>query len=291
MRSRQIASRARIASFVVCVVGLAACSSSPSMSPTTIVSGKPVAQSTPTPVPVHDIVHCQISGSSGGVPILMYHYIRDNPDPNDQLGFNLSVEPEHFNSQLSCLHSAGMTTVTFADVMTAQKEGKPLPQNAVILTFDDGYADFATTATPLLQRYHFIGVNYVVSGFLDQPNYMTTDQLHGVVKAGMVVGAHTIHHVDLTQQSITAAQTEIAGSRTALQQLTGTSVDDFAYPAGKFSADVEQLVSQAGFRDAVTTVEGVNATWAQPQELERVRIEGGDTLDSFAAKLSLTVVS
>jgi hypothetical protein len=93
-------------------------------------------------------------GRSGiRVPILEYHYIRVNPNPRDQLGFNLSVTPTNFSAQMDWLASHGYHPITFDD-LHAYFEGKePLPARPVVLTFDDGYLDFFTTAFPILQAH------------------------------------------------------------------------------------------------------------------------------------------
>ncbi len=85
------------------------------------------------------------------VPILMYHYISANPHaPGDPLRTRLSVSPAQFAQQLAYLHLAGYTTITLDDLVDALYMRSSLPPKPVILTFDDGYADFFTNAYPLL---------------------------------------------------------------------------------------------------------------------------------------------
>jgi len=223
-------------------------------------------------------------GQGIGVPILTYHWIRVNPVPNDTLGFHLSVTPDNFAQQMDFLHFAGAHPITLAAAMSALETGKPLPARPVILTFDDGYGDFASRATPVLQRYGFVGTDYVVSGFIGHTAYMNTDQIHQVEAAGMVIGCHTVNHVDLARVAPQVARMQITVSHQQLEQLLGHKVLDFAYPYGGFNYQVEQMVLADGFRDAVTTQGGTWLQLANRGAWPRLHIDGADGLASFAEK-------
>jgi peptidoglycan/xylan/chitin deacetylase (PgdA/CDA1 family) len=118
---------------------------------------------------------------------------------------------------------------------------------------------------------------------------MSAVQVRQVEALGMTIGAHTVSHVDLTRlpPGIALAQMEL--SRQRLQELTGANVDDFAYPFGRHTPDVDRMAAQAGFRDAVTTTGGELQYLSQRFELRRLSVTGMDTLASFAAKVRLTL--
>jgi peptidoglycan/xylan/chitin deacetylase (PgdA/CDA1 family) len=221
------------------------------------------------------------------VPVVMYHFLREVNNPQrDRLGWNLSVTPDDFALQIAFLKREGFTTVSLSDVMNAMETGAPLPKRPIVLTFDDGYTSFATVGAPLLSRAGFTGTTFVVSGFVGKPGFMSAEQVHQVAAMGMTVGAHTQHHVDLARVPFGVAQQEIAGSRTALQALSGQPVTDFAYPSGQFNQQVVGLVHQAGFRCAVTTIPGVRHDAGLPYTLTRVRVSGGEPLQLFAQTIS-----
>jgi peptidoglycan/xylan/chitin deacetylase (PgdA/CDA1 family) len=216
------------------------------------------------------------------LPILLYHYIRFNPVATDQVGFELSVTPPNFAQQMAFLRFVGAHTVTLAAAMQALQTGQPLPPRSVILTFDDGYMNFATKATPVLVANGQVATVFVVSGFINRNGYMTADQVKQVDRLGMVVGAHTVNHVDLSHMPAAIAKEQIDVSHAALDALLGHDVLDFAYPYGGFNAGVEQLVQQSGFRDAVTTQGGDELSPAHPYAWPRFHVGGSDTLLSFA---------
>jgi peptidoglycan/xylan/chitin deacetylase (PgdA/CDA1 family) len=224
------------------------------------------------------------SGRSVNIRILLYHYIRGVSKARDPEGYRLAVSPANFSQQMALLRADGVHTVSLGDVMTAIDQGMRLPPRSIVLTFDDGYDDFAEHAVPVLEENGFTATTFVVPGFLDRHGYMTTAQVQEVAAAGMTVGAHTMHHIDLAVVAPGVARDEITRSREVLQQLTGQPVLDFAYPYGIFTRSVETIVEQAGFRDAVSTEPGSWQFASQPYILRRMEISGGEGLASFAAE-------
>ena len=238
--------------------------------------------SSPPPTPVHNFV-----GSSLVVPILMYHYIRVNPVATDKVGFGLSVPPDTFATQMAYLRSAGAHTVTLDQVAQALNGGPSLPPRSVVLTFDDGHNDFATEAVPIMKKYGFVGTDFVVPGFLGHTTYMTATQVQQVDAMGMVIGAHTVHHIALASVPLSVAQAEIDGSKQLLEQLLGHPVLDFAYPYGSYDPAVGALVKAAGFRDAATTYSSDVQYTALPFVLNRYKVMGGESLAAFAGQALL----
>jgi peptidoglycan/xylan/chitin deacetylase (PgdA/CDA1 family) len=227
------------------------------------------------------------TGPHLNVPVLMYHYIRVNPRPSDRTGFKLSVTPRSFAAQIALLRADGVHTVSLGDVVRALRGQGTLPSHPVVLTFDDGYVDFATTAAPLLAARGMTATAFVVSGFVGRPGYMSEDQVRRVQALGMTIGAHTVSHVDLTKLPPAIAQSQIEASRLSLQELTGEAVVDFAYPYGRHNRAVDRLVAEAGFRDAVTTACCDTQYLSLRFDMRRVAVTGYDTLAGFAAKARL----
>jgi peptidoglycan/xylan/chitin deacetylase (PgdA/CDA1 family) len=217
------------------------------------------------------------------VPILYYHYIRVIvPTPQNVLSFDLSISPALFAEQMALLHVEGAHPITLAMLMSALAGKRRLPAHPVILTFDDGYADFATGVQPVMARYGFVATDFVVSGFLNRPRYMTAAQVRQMDADGMVIGSHTVHHLDLATIPVASARTEIDDGKAALEKLLRHPVLDFAYPYGGFNAAVGALVQQAGFRDAVTTLFGDVQSLNGQFVFRRIEIGGAPSLMTFA---------
>ncbi|MEP7187610.1 MAG: polysaccharide deacetylase family protein [Roseiflexaceae bacterium] len=224
------------------------------------------------------------------VPILMYHYISANPDwPNDPLRTRLSVPPRQFAAQLAYLLRAGYTTITLDDLVAALHGETTLPIKPVILTFDDGYADFYTNAYPLLQQYHDRATIYIISQRVATPGYLDWDQLRSLAASPLItIGAHTRTHPMLTTLSAEQQWDELAGSKSDLEAALGVSVQHLAYPSGNYNAVTLQQVEQIGFTTAVTTRVGQLHSASQVLLLKRVRVNGGTGIADFIAGLTGT---
>lgn len=220
------------------------------------------------------------------VPILMYHYIRVNPNPVDRIGAGLSVAPDLFARQLAYLADAGYTPVSLDEVYAAWTGIRPLPPKPVVLTFDDGYRDFFTAAYPLLKARGLKATVYVIVDFLDRPAYLTWDMLSTLVAEGLVtVGSHTLTHVDLSTAPPDRARREIFESKQRLEGRLGVTVNDFSYPSGRYSPAVVSLVEAAGYRTAATTRPGNTLRLEERLTLPRVRVDGREGLAEFISKL------
>jgi peptidoglycan/xylan/chitin deacetylase (PgdA/CDA1 family) len=222
------------------------------------------------------------AGPSTYVPILLYHYIRVNPIPGDRVGFNLSTPPVMFRAQMQYLAEQGFHVIALHQAVVAIQRHRPLPSRSVVLTFDDGYADFFTEALPAMRSHGFTATDFVISGRMGQWSFMTASQVLNADTMGFTIGAHTVDHYALAALNPARASWEMRQSRTALEALLGHPVLDFAYPYGSFNAyDVAQAKS-LGFETAVSTLAGTVHTPAQLMYLSRVRIGGAMSLATFA---------
>jgi len=219
------------------------------------------------------------------VPILMYHYIRYNPDPRDVLGFNLSVTPSDFAMQMDWLAANGYHPIDFDDLRGYLLGQAVLPERPVVLTFDDGYRDLYTTAYPILRAHGFKAVSYVVSGFVGRSTNVTAEQVLEMDANGIQIGVHTVSHADLTKLSGGGLWHEVYDSKVALEALLGHPVLDFCYPSGRFDDAVVRAVQAAGYLTATTTQPGVVHTAADRYVWTRVRVGGGESLEQLVADL------
>ncbi len=105
---------------------------------------------------------------------------------------------------------------------------------------------------------------------------MTSRNVTDMHNAGMEIGAHTLSHPILTKVPDTLARKEIGKSKRSLEQLTGSSVETFAYPNGKPMQDYDKrhvkMVQQAGFVAAVTTAQGCTGQKSDLFQLGRVGV-------------------
>jgi peptidoglycan/xylan/chitin deacetylase (PgdA/CDA1 family) len=191
------------------------------------------------------------------VPILMYHEIADRTDTASRL----AVPPDAFAAQAERLHEAGYTTLTFS-ALAGILDGdlSRLPERPVVLTFDDGFADFHEKALPVLRRYGFTGTVFVTTGWVAdagphsagrRPGRMLCwNQLRETLAAGVEIGAHSHAHPQLDQIPQARLREELATSKNLLEDQLGSAVPSLAYPFGYSNARVRKLAREIGYEHA-----------------------------------------
>ena len=222
------------------------------------------------------------SGPTTYVPILLYHYIRVNPNPRDRVGFGLSTPPAMFGAEMQYLADHAYHVVSLHQAVVAIRNHTTLPSRPVVLTFDDGYTDFFTAAVPIMVSHGFTATDFVITGRMGLPGFMTPSQVVAADGLGFDVGAHTVDHVALAAISPARASWEMRQSQLTLEKLLGHPVLDFAYPYGSFDAIVRALAARFGFETAASTLYGTVHSADQLMDLSRVRVGGGVLLSTFA---------
>ena len=218
----------------------------------------------------------------------MYHYISAPPAGADRLRLDLSVAPEDFAAQMRWLAEHNYHSITLTDLYYYLAVGAPLPDNPMVLTFDDGYVDHYQNAFPILQQHHFVGTFFVLAGPADaaSPRYMTWDMIAEMSQAGMDIEAHGRDHVDMRRRPDDYLYFQIVGARQAIEAHTGKPAPFYAYPSGQYDPHLLRFLDQYDFWMAVTTKAGGTHTLDRPLELTRVRVRGSDSLKQFAARVS-----
>ncbi len=227
-----------------------------------------------------------VLAASVTVPVLMYHYIRYNPNPADRVGFNLSVTPNNFNAQIEYLSSHGYNSITLDDLAAAMLGTRKLPSKPVVITFDDGYKDLYTTAFPILKSHGLKAVSFVITGFVEGPGFLSWSDIDDMKGSGFVTfESHTVNHVALTYGSDQSVTRELTQSKAVLSSHIGYPVNWIAYPYGNVNPRVANLTKQAGYVGAFGTNFGSYQSTSAMFTLPRIRVGGSDTVASLASKL------
>jgi len=224
--------------------------------------------------------------TSLSVPILMYHYIRPAPSIyTDYLGYRLTVTPGDFTAQMDWLATSGYRPVDFNDLRAYFSGAMPLPAKPVVITLDDGYADLYTAAYPILLAHKFKAVAYIVTSFVGQSRYVSAAQVLEMDHNGIEIASHTVDHANLAKASLYWAEAQLTSSKTWLENLTGHSVVDFAYPSGKYSATAVAALQATGYDTATTELPGTVHSRADRYLWTRERVYGGEGLEDFVNSL------
>jgi peptidoglycan/xylan/chitin deacetylase (PgdA/CDA1 family) len=196
---------------------------------------------------------------STAVPVFLYHSVQDDP-PAWLAPF--TVTPRTFVEHLDMIADSGLSVIPLRRLVAALHGGPALPPRAAVLTFDDGYADFATTVAPLLRARGLPVTLYVTTGVLTGrglssgggpfPSVATLSwsQVRELDRAGVEIGGHTRTHPQLDTLSGTSVREEAGGCKRELEDALGHPVVSFAYPHGYSSRRVRRLVREAGWTSA-----------------------------------------
>jgi len=192
-------------------------------------------------------------------PILLYHSVSEE---SSAAIAPFTVTPAVFAEHLDAIVESGRRAVTASEYAAALTRGE-VPQRAVVITFDDGYADFRRCALPELTRRALPSTLYVTSGFLEgSPDSRTRvrppdrmlqwAELSELASAGVEIGGHSHSHFQLDTLGRSRAHDEITRCKELLQEAIAAEVVSFAYPHGYSSRAVRSLTRAAGYRSAVS---------------------------------------
>lgn len=227
---------------------------------------------------------------SAGLRVLLYHRVAADADP-------LAVMPRRFSEQMAHLADEGYRVLDLMPALELLRDDA-VPERTIALTFDDGFADVAEEALPVLERHGFRATVFVTTGVVDrrvsfpwyhgrqQPRVLGWDEIGALDREGTLrFEAHTVTHPSLVALDDAGAAHEIAESRRELSDRLDRPVTAFAYPAGLYSDRERRLAAQAGYTAAVTCEPGVNCSATDPFALRRRQIDSRDRRLDFRAKL------
>lgn len=206
------------------------------------------------------------------VPILTYHRVHDYATELTKSVPDLTVQPDTFEREISALARDGYHSVSQRQLFDALYRGGTLPPKPVLISVDDGYVDDVTQVLPVLERAHMVATFYVVTGRLHEAGFLSAAEIRQLDAAGMDVGAHTRSHAVLPELGASALESEVAGSRSDLEQVLGHPIYWFAYPFGEFTQRVVEAVRSAGFLLAVTTRPGTHESSSQALTMPRLHV-------------------
>jgi peptidoglycan/xylan/chitin deacetylase (PgdA/CDA1 family) len=229
--------------------------------------------------------HLPVRDDFKKIPVLMFHYVRTVNQKQDVLGYNLSEDPQTFDKLLSSLEKKGYQTIHAADLLNGTK----LPDKPIILTFDDGYEDFYTTAWPELQKHGFTASEAIITGKMQEDKlgvtYMNEQQVKDLDQHDIEILSHTVSHIDLDKATAERQQKELSDSKQILEKLLGHPVNGLVYPAGRYNQDTLKIAADLGYQIAFTTKPGLDSSTQNWLEFPRLRVDNRDSIDQILREL------
>ncbi|MBE1441886.1 polysaccharide deacetylase family protein [Paenibacillus sp. OAS669] len=224
------------------------------------------------------------------VAVIMYHHLSDTAKSS------VTITPKLFREQLEYLADKHYNFITLEQFKHYMAGGE-VPDNAVLVTFDDGYRSFYDIAYPILKEMHIPAVNFIITRYLDNPDgsnipFMTGQQLSEILshpEDNIEFECHSdsLHEQINGQPMLTSRQnangtlensTDYASKvisdtntcKNKLSQVNGGPVSTYAYPFGGVDPNAAALVHQAGIEYGFTTVSEMATRNDDPMQIPRI---------------------
>jgi peptidoglycan/xylan/chitin deacetylase (PgdA/CDA1 family) len=199
-------------------------------------------------------------------PVIQYHKV-DRPGPGSLVrgGF---TPPRRFARQMSYLKKSGFVFYTVSALMEHFIDHDRFPERGIAVTLDDGWHDNYTNAFPVLQALDIVATVFIVPSCLGERStkavaegetaraHLSRDQVKEMSKAGIEFGSHSLNHRLLHQLPHQEVVVEVEEAKRQIEELTGKECKSFAYPAGYYNQQAQQIIAEAGHIAAFSTTYG-----------------------------------
>ncbi|MGE5447509.1 MAG: polysaccharide deacetylase family protein [Bacteroidales bacterium] len=163
------------------------------------------------------------------VPVLCYHRISDGKKGD------YTVSEATFSAHMKMLADSGYHSISPAQLYDYLVYNRELPQKPVMITFDDSRSEHAEIASPVMDKYGFKGVFFIMTITYNKKNYMTKDQIAQLAKDGNTIGLHSWDHTMVTKyKDAEDWKKEVADPKDKLEKIIGSPVEYWAYPNGVY---------------------------------------------------------
>lgn len=187
------------------------------------------------------------------IPVLCYHRVGG---PRE-LGVT-RVSRAVFERQMTALARGGWRTLSLSELPAAPAAHRA--PRTFLLTFDDGYANLADHAYPILEHLGFTATTFLITDFVGRRNtwdarytwsrleHLSWDAVERWQERGFAFASHGASHRRLTWLDDAAVLAELRGSRNALVERLGKPAGRaVAYPFGAADARIKRLAAEAGY--------------------------------------------
>lgn len=231
------------------------------------------------------------------IPVIMYHRVVNDESEGGVHGTYITAKK--FDEHMRYLKEHNYHPITFKELLKINYRNRfNNGKKYVILTFDDGYEDNYKIAFPILKKYEFNCIIYLVSHLnynkwdVEVPEnpekkfpLMTWDMIKEMQEYGIEFGGHTMTHQKLAHIPFEQAKEEIASSTQYLEEKLGEKLVCFAYPYGDLNEQVKEFVRNSGYSFAVATDSGDLSFSEDLFQIRRIGIFPTNNMLSFKRKV------
>lgn len=206
--------------------------------------------------------------------VLMFHSINSVPKKWNITLRNESTSTTKFEDILKKLKKEWYSSINLQQLNDWTYDKK-----SVLLTFDDWFADFSWIAVPLMEKYWFKWVSWVITWNIGKANYMTEKDIKTVVSKWFDVVSHSVSHNEMNKLSKEKQIIELTDSRKVLEKLTGKKVNTFIYPVGRYNDTTLWILKDLWYKLAFTTQKWKYIQGNSKFEIKRIRVDNRNNID------------
>lgn len=246
------------------------------------------------------------------LPIIMYHQVK-----NTNLGKDI-ISTSEFESDLKYLSEHNYTTITMTQLIDFVYKGEPLPENPIVLSFDDGYLSTYENVFPLLKKYNMKIVLSIIGKSTDdfslvsnqdvEYGHLTWEHIYEMTESNLVEiqnHSYNLHRISTSRYGSSQMPSEsfsqyenilsedICLLQDKITAVTNITPNTYAYPYGKYNNNTNVILEKLGFKASLSVTYGVNLISrenpknlfglkricrAHNQSIEKVIKEGMETL-------------
>lgn len=188
------------------------------------------------------------------VPILCYHQVRNWKPTDGKVGKDYIVEIQNFKDQMKMLADSGYHTILPDQLYAYLNTGAKLPSKPIMLTFDDTDEDQFTVVRPTLDKLGFKAVYFIMTVSIGRKgkfvDYMSKEQIKQLSDEGNIIGSHTYDHKNFKKYTGKDWEEQLDKPTKKLEEITGKTMTEFAYPFGLWNAEGIPELKKRGFRMA-----------------------------------------
>jgi peptidoglycan/xylan/chitin deacetylase (PgdA/CDA1 family) len=228
------------------------------------------------------------------IVILMYHRVNDNVD------HAIAVKKDNFLWQMDYLNRKNYKVISMNEAYN-KISSNSIDGKFIVLTFDDGYEDYYCDAFPILEKYNFPSILYLVPGYVEsgkvfwwdeklgESRLMNWEQLQNLSKSNLIeFGSHTLNHKDLNCLDDKTLKFEMESSKKILEEKLKREIIHFSYPRETYSKEAEKLTGEI-YKTGVLIYKGkdVNNKLSSKDllRLRRIPVYNNDGKFMFIAKV------
>ncbi|WP_244661553.1 SAM-dependent methyltransferase [Mesorhizobium huakuii] len=225
------------------------------------------------------------------VPVLMYHSIADD-GPAALARFRCT--PALFGSQMAWLRANGFHAIASEQLEWSIANREPFAGRPVLITFDDGFQNFADHAWPILRANDLTAEVFLVTDLVGESArwdahsgpptpLMDAGTVRRLAGEGAFFGSHMATHRAIDGLSSSDLAAELLRSRMFIERWTGRPTTAFAAPFSVTDRRLGRLARECGYRIGFGGRHGPAGLDGDPIDLPRIEIRGDRSLDDFVA--------